>query len=319
MLYLNKETEYHFCTIINGGYIAYAKALYDSLAEQRTNALLHVLVLDTITTVEEVENIIFYTSNDLSILPIFKELKAKYTNDELRWSAKPVFLLFLLMRGIKKVIYVDSDIHFFNDFHFLFELLATQSVILSPHNRSINPEADAENFIKNFTEGIYNGGFIGVNNTAVDALEWWASACRYECKKNFNSGLYVDQKYLELIPARFKDVYSLQHLGCNVAGWNRQDCKRVLANGEILINGVEPIVFIHFAIGTNILIVYGDDELLKPHFATYAKRVLLYDEKEDLFQKVHLAFLQSLPKVKTSTLRRVGSLVKRYLKGIKKS
>src|SRR5690606_2283031 len=121
--------------------------------------------------------------------------------DGFRWSMKPVLMQYLIEeRGMQKVFCIDCDGQFYSNYNFLFELLDKYRSVVSPHNRCKDPEVDPVNFIKNFNEGIYNGGFVAASDKAVEILDWWAKACLFECKVSFQDGLFVDQKYLDLIP-----------------------------------------------------------------------------------------------------------------------
>jgi hypothetical protein len=180
---------------------------------------------------------------------------------------KPVFLNHLFQHEmVRKAIYVDPDIYFFNQFKFLFQELDSASVLLTPHWRSSDPVVDAENFEKNFTEGLFNGGFIGATEEAANTLDWWARACLYECVQVRNRGLYDDQKYLDMMPVFFERVKVLRHRGCNVAEWNAIECKREIAEtGEVLINDKYPVVFMHFTPWLYHRILHENDFLLKPY------------------------------------------------------
>ena len=85
--------------------------------------------------------------------------------------------------------------------------------------------------------------------------------------------MFVDQKYLDILPSRFQGVRQLWHKGCNVANWNMVDCRRVQVDDQILINGVEPIVFIHFTKSTIRGILNGDDALLLPYLNSYEDKL----------------------------------------------
>lgn len=217
-------------------------------------------------------------------------LKQKYAyqyTDAYRWSMKPVLMGYLLEKGYRACMYTDCDIHFYSSPDFLYKLLETHSILLSPHNRSLYGETDPQNFVKNFTEGVYNGGFVAANSNGIPALNWWLSACLYRCEKNTADGYYVDQKYLDMMASRFENVYAIKHLGCNLAEWNRTDCRRTLIKEDVLINETWPVVFIHFTSGYQMDILFGNDRLLKPHFELYAKRVKKFNPHFDLLEEAY--------------------------------
>lgn len=201
-----------------------------------------------------------------------KAIIKKYQSsaDHFRWCLKPVYMKYLMEHEkMDAVIYADNDIFFFAGYDFLFDDLREHPVLLSPHWRISDPEVDKDWFETNFKDGIYNAGFVGANRYGLDAVAWWAKACLYKCEKNFASGLYDDQKYLDFIPVLFEGTKVLRHRGCNVAYWNKYECKRVLKEGKVLINDEWPVVFIHFTASMRDDLKQGRDQLLIPYFNQY--------------------------------------------------
>ena len=129
-----------------------------------------------------------------------------------------------------------NDIYFFNDYRFLFQELESNDIILTPHFYPSSPITKQNWLEANFRVGLYNAGFLGINKSAKEALEWWADCCLYEMKKSYFRGLFDDQKYLDLFPILFNRVKILKHRGCNLAGWN----------DNIQLKQTE-VIFIHFS------------------------------------------------------------------------
>lgn len=277
------------CTIITKDYGHYALALHDSLLENGDNEFFCVFVSDgklpssIIEQFKSRQRVVLIYENDFDLVELAIQLKKKYkaiNHDAYRWSMKPVFITYLLQNKFDRVIYVDSDVFFYDKFKFLFEKLDKYSILLSPHWRSSFPEKDLKNFKLNFLDGIYNGGFIGASKGGENALKYWSQLCLFNCEVNRNEGFYVDQRYLDLLPTRYDGVGHIIHKGCNVANWNQEDCKRIIqSNGGVLINNKYPIVFIHF---TNSLFkgVYLNktDETLLPYLEIYRNTLLNYSE-----------------------------------------
>jgi hypothetical protein len=147
------------------------------------------------------------------------KLANKYKKDKLRWSLKPVFLLYLLT-SFQKAIYVDNDIFFFSDYNGLEKELDNNNILLTPHYYPSSPKKNQTWLEANLRIGLFNAGFVGANRNAKEALEWWSECCLYEMKKSYSRGLFDDQKYLDLMPILFDKVKILKNKACNVAGWN---------------------------------------------------------------------------------------------------
>ena len=231
----------NFCTISTVSHLYKAYALADSIAP--FGGVLSVLVVDGAEKKAEniPINVRFFSFIDLKE-PIAKRIISKYnTNkDKLRWALKPVFLNFLLQNN-PKVIYVDNDVFFFNDFLFLFEKLEKKNILLTPHFYEANPEQNQNWLEANYRVGLYNAGFIGVNSNAIPFLDWWVNCCLYNVKKSYWRGLFDDQKYLDLVPVLFDEVEIIKNRGCNLAGWNYKNGKNKLDSYS------SDLIFIHFA------------------------------------------------------------------------
>lgn len=229
-----------FCTISTTSHLFKAFALADSIAAYGYD--LHVLVVDETFKDAVPGNVILHDLQELTD-EMSRKLIAKYqgNKDKLRWAMKPCFLNKLLLSETK-VIYVDNDVLFYNDPGFLFDLLDTDKVLLTPHFYHSDPSKEQNWLEANFRVGLYNAGFIGVNQHAYAMLQWWAGCCLYNIKKSFWRGLFDDQKYLDLVPVIFDEVKIVKHKGCNLAGWNYA-AYSIIETAEIANN----LVFVHFA------------------------------------------------------------------------
>jgi hypothetical protein len=269
------------CTIVTLDYLPYVRTLYDSLARFNAGCVLHVFIADAQR--ESVDSrclppgVVLYDVDELCSGGTGKKVFEKYHASDIhkfRWCMKPVFLEYLFGHaGSEKVIYVDCDMYFFNDYNFLFDYLEHNAVLLTPHWRASDPGVDQKNFFTLYTSGLYNAGFIGANKNALPALRWWVKACLHICERDDSRGQFSDQTHLNLLPIYFDNVKIIKHRGCNVANWNQIECARVRRGDTVLINGKDPIVFIHFTRSTIRGIVKGEDALLAPFFDAYRENL----------------------------------------------
>jgi hypothetical protein len=265
----------HFCTISTKSHLFKTKALADSLC--KFNAHLHVLIVDAEDIETKQVNVSYYSLNCIKS-EIGMALISKYRKhpDKLRWSLKSVFMA-LILEQTDKIIYVDNDIWFYKDPGFLFELLNTNDVLLTPHFYDTNPKQNQNWLEANFKVGLYNAGFIGANNNAINALNWWSEACLYNIKKSYWRGLFDDQKYLDLLPIMFDKVMVLKHRGCNLAGWNYLWYKLDRAkDNAALIENKYPLIFIHFA-ETSLIHFSNNDNFFNLEYNNYLENLKKYN------------------------------------------
>lgn len=284
----------HYATIVTASHTAYARVLLSSLREQSGDEVrLHVVVVDGPRPEGrrggDPPGFIRHAMGELSDDEHFAEITSRYATsslDALRWSLKPVFLRHLLESGTAdSVAFVDPDQYFVGDPAVLFDFAPGTRFRLSPHWRPIDPDS-GHVFHEQFTDGIFNGGLIVAKRDATDILDWWASVCAYRCEKKAAEGLFVDQKYLDVVPVYFDGVDVIDHKGVNVARWNRRFLeRRTDGDGRIFVED-DPLICVHFSPSTIRLIRKGEDPSLEPVWRAYRQALreegveLPHDEPE---------------------------------------
>ena len=222
--------------------------------------------------------------------------------DHLRWSLKSQLMLYAIRKGTQKVLWCDPDMMFFSDPRVLFEQMTEQSFLLTPHYRALRPSLDHTNFKKNFTEGLFQAGCVGAGQEAACVLDWWSEACQWEMRKDTCDGLYVDQRFLDLVPVLWEQTVISRHRGCNVAEWNWHENRRIQVGDQVLINGVDPVIFIHFTDATIAQIDTGRDQILKTYLDQYVETMQHFDPSYSL---------PPSPKPVATTMPRSSGLVRR--------
>ncbi|MEO0565808.1 MAG: hypothetical protein AAF125_27110, partial [Chloroflexota bacterium] len=124
--------------------------------------------------------------------------------------------------GAKQIIYLDPDIQLYDSLNTAFHALETHNIALTPH--LLFPLDDGaypdENDLR--AAGIYNLGFIGVSGTDETwrFLRWWAHRTYSGCVIDPALGLFVDQRWIDAVPALFEGVWLIRDRSYNVAYWN---------------------------------------------------------------------------------------------------
>jgi len=152
---------------------------------------------------------------------------------EFNTSVKPEVLIHLINRGYSKVLYLDPDIKVYSSLDKIFDRLDSYSIVLTPHITTPILDDKFPNETDMLKTGIYNLGFIGVSKDAVDALNWWSKRL---IELGFNdpaSGLFTDQKWIDLIPAMYENTFIDRSNNLNVAYWNLHE--RVISKKEVRI------------------------------------------------------------------------------------
>lgn len=154
--------------------------------------------------------------------------------------------------SVETVIYFDPDIAIFNSIAPVVDILTEYSIVLTPHQ--IDPEpADKkrsimDNEITSLGFGVYNLGFVAVRNDSEGRrfASWWADRLRDWCFDRRDIGIFVDQKWCDLVPCLFDNLKVLRDPGYNVASWNLSQRKVSFSDvGMALVND-HPLRFYHF-------------------------------------------------------------------------
>lgn len=158
----------------------------------------------------------------------------------------------MAQKSVEKVIYFDPDTAVFNTIAPIIKILDEYSIVLTPHQ--IDPEPIEErttiidNEIGSLKWGVFNLGFVAVANDAegIRFANWWADRLNDWCHDQVDAGIFVDQKWCNLVPCFFDKVKIIRDPGYNVASWNLSQRKiTVDMHGNLLVNG-QLLRFFHF-------------------------------------------------------------------------
>ncbi len=241
-------------TICSVNYLAQAKSFYDSLQKFHANITFNVGLCDTLADkaldYTKIGNLPIIEVHRIGI-PDFVNLCQHYDITELNTAIKPYFFnYFLRDLSVKQVFYFDPDILIFSSLNPLFETLNSNNFVLTPHittplpTDGLYPDQTAH-----LETGVFNLGFIGIKNNKIgkEMANWWGDNLAKECIIDLENGLFVDQKWIDLVPNLFKGVAIVKNLGYNVAYWNFHERKLELKQNLWYINQNTPLCFFHFS------------------------------------------------------------------------
>ncbi len=166
-------------------------------------------------------------------------------------AVKGEFFRYLMDRFPEEsnLIYLDPDIEVYGCLDELVKSLEKNSIVLVPHLTDPEKNIDAvmDNELSALQHGVFNLGFLAVNNDKIgrEFIEWWANRLRMFCYDDIPRGIFTDQKWIDLAPCFF-DVFILKHPGYDTAPWNLSTRKITKNENIFLVNGV-PLRFFHFS------------------------------------------------------------------------
>ncbi|MDP3173146.1 MAG: hypothetical protein Q8M88_01775 [Phenylobacterium sp.] len=165
-------------------------------------------------------------------------------------AVKGPFMLQACQSGADAVIYLDPDTTVFESLAPLEHWLEDHDILLTPHLIDANDDVAAilDNDLSASRTGIFNLGFVAVRarGEGLRFARWWSDRLLSYCYDDMPSGLFVDQRWCDHVPALFDKVKVIRDPGYNVASWNLS--RRTLEigkDGAIRVNGA-PLRFWHF-------------------------------------------------------------------------
>ncbi len=244
----------HVFTSVTANYLPKAAALAHSVKRVHPEATFHVVLSDDMPAcaphiTEAFDSIINIKDLPIENLPRFI---FRHRLVELCTAVKGTAFQYIADRyGAERIYYFDPDIIVTNRLDALERALDSGDVLLTPH--SIEPETDPEAIVDNehccLRHGVYNLGFLAVrmNQNGRKFIDWWADRLLSYCYDEVPSGLFTDQRWVDLAPALFDGITILRDPEYNVSTWNLTHRR---GTGEapysIEING-RPLVFYHFS------------------------------------------------------------------------
>lgn len=167
---------------------------------------------------------------------------------ELCTNLKALFFELLLSR-YREVLFVDPDGKAYAPFDRVFERLASTSILLSPAMLTSVDDGHAPDDLELLRVGAFNTGIVGVSATPTGFafVRWWRERCLRAGFHETNAGVFVDQKWMDLVPAYFEDHHILRDPGVNLASWNLHERQLTLQDGKPIVNGTAPLVHFHFS------------------------------------------------------------------------
>lgn len=246
---MSPEPKHIYCTYFDSGYLSRALTLFESLEKLGDTSRIVVLALD-----ERVEN--FFTSRSFENVEVinFATLEAREprllaqkesrSTMEYYFTCTPLLIEYALeqVANTKDAVsvYLDADLYFFDDPHFVLNEMNGLDVGIIEHRY---PDKLATKLAK---YGRFNVGWVAFRNTkeGQEVLSWYSKQTLEWCSDIPEDGKYADQGYLDWFPG-FNKVKIITHPGVNLAPWNTSRHTLSVKEGRTYSDG-QRLQFFHF-------------------------------------------------------------------------
>lgn len=237
-------------TICSNNYLPMARVLLQSAGQQHPEADIYLCLADALLDEPD-----FYagdfevvTAEALGI-PDFREFAFRYGIMEFNTAVKPFMFRYLMAQGYNQMVYLDPDIEVMAPLVHVFALLDDgASLVLTPHlTRPAERDAFPDD-VGIMRAGVFNLGFLAVSACpeAERIMAWWGGRLQYQCVNEPERGLFVDQKFMDLVPGFAADARILREPGYNLAYWNLHQRNLQKHGNGWTVDG-ELLRFFHFS------------------------------------------------------------------------
>ncbi len=245
---MDKKNNTVIFTVCSVNYLAKAMAMCNSALDHHPDVDLLVLLVDRRRPVTLSDSRVRLLWAEDIEFPDYLQCAFKYNIIELNTALKP-FAALKLLDSYKKIIYLDPDVCVFSPLTSVISSLDQHSTVFTPHALSPYTGPGRPNDQDFLRFGCFNLGFFAVNDSsdARGLLTWWHLQCLNNCFYEPQTGLGVDQKWIDLAPGFFNGVFILKDPGLNVAFWNLHERWISKSQTSWFVNDVSPLVFVHFS------------------------------------------------------------------------
>jgi len=234
-----------YCTVFDGGYLACALALRQSLLEASPHARAALVctdpaALETLRAMQLPRTIL--VPYEAIATAELDRIRGERNRGEFSWTLKPCAMLHLAREfpEAEWLVYVDADMMFFGDPDLALPAAGPHYVI-TPHR-----------FHPSFAQyariaGLHNAGYVAMRGTpeGARAIEWWRDRCLESCSTEPTENTYADQLYLDRLPELFPYGEASTHPGLNAAPWNIENYVVSGGEREVRLDGA-PLLLYHF-------------------------------------------------------------------------
>jgi hypothetical protein len=239
-----------YVTILSTNYLPKALALAESLRRHEDGARLKIFFIDHLhdDTLPELDGVDCLSTASLGLSDRqVLDLVMGYDLVEFATAIKPL-LFARLLEHADTVVYLDPDTFLLTPLVELPGALAATEggILLTPH--FLHPAPVGADIADGhmLAVGVYNLGFCALDQRSRGFLEWWWGHLLEECLFDPLSGLFVDQKWVDLGSTLFQ-AGAFRHSGYNVGVGNLSE-RPIAVDADGYCNGAngERLRLFHF-------------------------------------------------------------------------
>ena len=214
---MTRETA--FFSIVSANYLAYAITLMQSVRRHHPDAARYVFLADEDPGTLGLDPALFtlVPVHELGI-PNFAHFALRYSVLEFNTAMKPFAVRWLLPRhSAAPIVYLDPDVYVVSPLVEVFSATSDGALaVITPHLTAPVTDDKRPGELSILRVGAYNLGFIalGPHEMRPALTDWWADKLERAAYVDLESGLFTDQRWIDLVPGLFpseRGPKSLRH------------------------------------------------------------------------------------------------------------
>ncbi len=242
-----------YFTLCSNNYLPFAISLGKSLEGFEANSKFVIGLVDQLdpqldySVWKEFE---FLPCFDLDF-PEFEGMLSRYNIIEFNTAVKPFYFeyLFAMYPEVDQIYYLDPDLYFYQSPKIMDNVWADAEILLTPNLIHTTPKPSTGE-LASLRHGMYNLGFLGLKRgeESFRLIQWWKERLIQHCRIDKCKGIFVDQKWIDLVPLFFDKIKLVKHPGWNMAWWNFNERKLLKTPDGYGVNQPEfLLLFFHFS------------------------------------------------------------------------
>lgn len=210
-------------TFASQGYLAAALALGQSFVAKHEGCSFHIITIGRMPPMPPIpEGIVMLPGGEIPV-PGGGRFRFRYTLPALCAAQKPFAFRYLFdSSDIQRLLYLDADMLVMRPMREAWALLQHADGLLVPTLHDLPPEgAAAERTRTALLHGAFDTSFVGLRRSTAASrlLEWWGRQVFTGCRDAPSDGLYLDQRFMDLVPGAFPGIGILRDPAYNVDAW----------------------------------------------------------------------------------------------------
>lgn len=236
-------------TICARNYFAQALVLARSFEAQHPGHDFHIVLVDRRddAVAARFPGVSITWAEDLGI-PNFAAHSLRFDVIELSTNVKP-HCLGLLLATYRTAMYIDPDMRLYGPLASVYAALEDSTIVVTPASMTPILDGHRPDDVEFLRVGVFNLGFIALaqSEEALRFARWWSDRCLSDGFHDTPSGVFVDQKWIDLVPCYFDRWRVLKDPGVNMAHWNLHERRLSVADGRYVVNDAGPLSLFHFS------------------------------------------------------------------------